>query len=254
MPWGAAIGAIGSVASAAMSDSGGGAGSSTASKEPWADAAPWLRENIKTGQGLQSQYTAQPFNAQQLAAYANMGRQTGYMNNVVPDLLGQISNQNVGFDRSNTNGRVNPYTFNGSGSGATGGAQSGLLGQLSNPATAGQYTSAANPPAAAPAAASPFTQQESWNRSDAPGGAIIATPDSLRQLNGMGIDDSGLGAIKSLGSYGSFKYGDQPQRGTQQWRDMSEYLAMGGQDPAGYLGRLSSGAAPKLRGSGSNEN
>ena len=223
MPWGAAIGAVGSIASAAMTDSGGGAGSSTASKEPWKDAAPWLRDNIKAGQDLQAQYQATPFNAQQLAAYGNMGRQTNYMNNLVPDLLGQIGNQRGGFDRSNTNGRVTPYTFNGSGMG--GGAQSGLLGQLANPDAVSQYTSAANPaPVAAPVAAQSPSTFVGWDQA--------AALDAMR--NGEGMRPT-VGA-----GLGAFQYGDQaPAPGTQAYLDMQQYMqGMGGLnsggDPYGY--------------------
>lgn len=200
MPWGAAVGAgIGLLGDAMKDDKNGGAG--TTSKEPWAEAAPWLKDQIKTGQDLQGQYAQNPFNAQQLNAYANMGRTSQYANQLVPDLLGQIGGRSTGFDRANTNGRVTPYSFNGAGSGAAGGS-GGLLGMLSQSAM-GNPTSAANPPPPAPAApvAAPV--------SDAPG-------------------------------YGEFKYGNFPTEGSQAHKDMltyfSQYGANGAADPYGIYG------------------
>lgn len=218
MPWGAVAGAAIGVVGNAMTDKGGGAGSSTASKEPWAPAAPWLEEQIKTGQGLQAQYQQTPFNAQQLAAYGNMGRQTDYMNNLVPDLLGQISNQRGGFDRSNTNGRVTPYTFNGSGSGMAGGAQTGLLSSLMSPLSG---TSAANP---APVAPAPVA---------APAPSTFVGWDQAAALDAM---RNGEGMRPTVGAgLGAFQYGDQaPAPGTQAYLDMQHYLQGGGGDPYGY--------------------
>ena len=109
--------AFGSIAGAVVGgllddgDSGGGAGTTTATKEPWAAAAPWLKDNLATGQALQSQYAANPFNQQQLAALGNMGNQTSYMNTLIPDLLGQISGQQNGFNRSAPNARPASYNF-----------------------------------------------------------------------------------------------------------------------------------------------
>lgn len=227
MSWAAVGGAaVGVVGNMMTSDKGGGAGTTTASKEPWSKAAPWLEEQIKAGQGLQSQYTAQPFNAQQLAAYTNMGRQTGYMNNAVPDLLGQISNQSVGFDRSNTNGRVKPYTFNGSGTGAAGGAQSGLLGQLTNPATVGQFTSAANPPAAAPASAPTASTSlyRPFDMYDATARGNLTLGNGLR-----GTDNGG---------YGSFNYGEAaPVQGDPRFGDFMAFINAGGDELGLYTNR-----------------
>ncbi|APW37659.1 hypothetical protein RD110_11025 [Rhodoferax koreense] len=121
---------IGQVAGAAVGgllgggDSGGGAGTTTATKEPWAEAAPWIKSNLATGQALQSQYAANPFNQQQLAALGNMGNQTSYMNTLIPDLLGQISGQQTGFNRDNPSARPASYNF------GTTGNQSGNSGLL----------------------------------------------------------------------------------------------------------------------------
>lgn len=230
MPWGAVAGAaIGVVGNAMTDKGGGGGGSSTATKEPWADAAPWLRDNIKAGQDLQAQYAATPFNAQQLAAYGNMGRQTNYMNNLVPDLLGQIGNQGVGFDRSNTNARVTPYTFNGSGTAQPGGAQSGLLTQLTNPNTVSQYTSAANPPPPPPAPP-PVA---------APPSAFTAYDPSKTSLYDQARLSVGLGGSTGLnGGFGTFNYGDAvPDKNTQQYLDYQNFLLAGGDTMGRYASR-----------------
>ena len=63
--------------------------SQTASKEPWKDAAPWLRENLRTGQGLQSYYQQNPFNPQQQASYQNIfGDLDAFRNQMAPGLMG----------------------------------------------------------------------------------------------------------------------------------------------------------------------
>lgn len=221
MSWVAVGGAVVGVAGQALSkDKGGGAGTTTASKDPWAPAAPWLESQIKTGQGLQAQYQQNPFNAQQLASYENMGRQTDYMNNLVPSLLGQISGQGqLGFDRSNTNGRVTPYTFDGMGS------SGGLLSSLSNPATVASSTSAANPaPVATTQAPGNFTQQTA-ETGPVVNGLYLTTDPNKPTAQAFGN-----------GAYGSFQYGQQPEKGTQAYRDLQEYLAWGGEDPYGLYG------------------
>lgn len=159
MPWAAAAGAlVGSVANKALSN--GGAGTNTASKDPWSEAVPWLKANIAQGQSLQNQYQATPFNQQQLNAYANMGNQAQYANSVVPDLLGQISGQQLGFDRSNPSALPTTYNFNGllSSSGSMGATTAtgsgGLLSMLQHPAATAGGTSAMNPPAPQVAATS----------------------------------------------------------------------------------------------------
>lgn len=43
----------------------------TTTKEPWKDAAPWLRENIAQGQNLQAYYQQNPFNQLQQTSYQN---------------------------------------------------------------------------------------------------------------------------------------------------------------------------------------
>lgn len=79
----------GAVVGGLMSDGGG---SQTASKEPWSEAAPWLKANIKTGQALQSAYEKNPFNSLQQTAYQNQFSNLDRFNNdLTPALMRQIS-------------------------------------------------------------------------------------------------------------------------------------------------------------------
>lgn len=207
MSWGAIGGTVaaGVVGGLMSDDKNGGAGTQTATKEPWEAAAPWLRGLLGQGQALNDQYAAQPFSAQQQAAYQNQYGQSDYMRQLIPGLLGQLSGQQVGFDKSNPTARVKGYDFGG-----------GLLGP--NLHQAGLLNAA---PVAAPAqqaqAASPFTQNRALEG---------FTPANVMAMQ----NPSSLG-----GGLGAFKYGDaMPQPGTQAYRDFQEYLQWGGTDPS-YL-------------------
>lgn len=116
MAWAAVGGAVaGSLVSGAMSKGGGGGASQTASKEPWAEAAPWLKSLLSQGQDLSSYYTNNPFNAAQTQAYGNMANQGAYMRSLVPSLLGQVSGQPLSFDPGNPSARPQAYQFGGGG-------------------------------------------------------------------------------------------------------------------------------------------
>lgn len=220
MPWSVAapvLGAVaGSVASSALSsDKNGGAGTQTATKEPWKAAEPWLLQNIAGGQALQDKYTAQPFSAQQTAAYNNQYGLNDYARTLFPNLLGQISSQQVGFDRSNPSARPMGYNFGVGGATGLGGTGSGLmpnLGQTSLMSAAPAPTAAAPAPTESPLGS--FLQQ------------VGGGPNSMAP-RGSG----------TAGSFGAFKYGDQPQPGTQAYRDMTEYFNYGGADPRNMYGR-----------------
>lgn len=212
MPWGAVAGAaIGLVGDSMKSDSNGGAGSSTSSKEPWAAAQPWLLQNLVQGQATQNNYTAQPFSPQQTAAYNNQYGLSDYERQAVPSLLGQLGAQPLGFDPNNPNAR--PKAFDWTAGGLLGAGGTPNLGQSS-------VLNAAPPPAAggAPAPAQPpssFVDQGS------------------NQFSTDRTFDNPLGVKMGVGSYGSFKYGDPvPKKGTQQYYDYQQYLAYGGSDPA----------------------
>src|SRR5688572_22629140 len=117
MTWGAIGGAVaGAVLPSLMGgDEGGGGGGGgvgqqqVMTKDPWAPAVDWMKQNIQTGQDLQGYYQHQPFNQQQQNAYGNLSAGTGYVNQLVPSLLSQIGNQ-PGFDR--TNPRAKPAGIN----------------------------------------------------------------------------------------------------------------------------------------------
>jgi hypothetical protein len=205
MSWGAVVGAgVGLIGSAMSSDKGGGAGTQSQSKEPWAPAQPWLMQNLLQGQQLQNQYTAQPFSQQQQAAYDNSYAQGDYMRELIPSLLGQMQSQPVGFDPANPLARPKAWDWN-----ATGGG----LGQRS-----------VLDARAAPSAAPPAKER----------GEFMQQADVLSGMNMTGQTPTGL---LGSGGYGSFRYGMDVQPGTQAYRDMSEYFANGGLDPNDRYGR-----------------
>lgn len=219
MSWGAVAGAAVGVVGSALSDkgggSGGGAGSQTQSKEPWAAAQPWIMNNLMQGQALQNAYTAQPFSNAQNQAYNNQGNQSAYMRALVPDLLGQISGQKLGFDRSNQNARPNAFNFAGN---------DNIKGLLANMASGANNAS--------PMQNTPQVAQNTDN------GSFMQQPGVVSGMNNGGA--GGPQGLLGTGGYGSFKYGmDMPQPGTQAYRDMSAYFANGGADPNNYYGRAS---------------
>jgi hypothetical protein len=232
---GAVLGAMNS--GSGGSQTNGGAGTTTGTKEPWLQAQPSIPSNLASGQAMQDRYTQTPFNPQQLNAYQNLGNQTNYMNNLVPSLLGQVSNQQLGFDRSNPNARPDAYNFNGTGSAMGNPSGSGgLLGMLSNPASGA--TSAVNPPPppAAPKEANDFQQQYYYNN-PATGNLDWQPGSALEEWRNAAASNPALAGGGS-GGYGSFKYGAaMPVAGTQAYRDMSSYFANGGYDPSGLYGR-----------------
>ncbi len=237
MPWSIAAPIAGAVVSSALSDSGsskgGGAGAKSETKEPWLAAQPWLMSNLAQGQILQDAYAKQPFSAAQNAAYNNQNNQSAYMGGLVPSLLGQISGQQVGFDRSRPNVRPNAYNFNGAGNGTGTGGAGGLLNMLSRDAT--NLNPAANTPQLTPAEAPKFTQQGdtmpqmvNWNNQGGDSEAYMA--QMFPKVSETPYD--------SVGSFGSFKYGmEMPKAGTQAYKDMSDYFAYGGTDPMNKYGR-----------------
>jgi len=217
MSWGAVAGAAVGVVGSALSDkgggSGGGAGSQTQSKEPWAAAQPWIMNNLMQGQALQNAYTAQPFSNAQNQAYNNQGNQSAYMRALVPDLLGQISGQQVGFDRSKQNVRPNAFNFAGN---------DNIKGLLANMASGANNAS--------PMQNTPQVAQNTDN------GSFVNQNGVVSGMNYTG--QGGPQGLMGSGSYGTFKYGmEMPKPGTQEYRDMSAYFANGGSDPNNYYGR-----------------
>lgn len=245
MTWGA-IGsaAVGVVGGALASGSGGGGGgggqTQTASKEPWLLAQPWIMNNLASGQRLQSQYEAQPFNAQQQQAYQNQANQGAYMRAAVPSLLRQMQGNQIGFDRSNPNARPAAFNWDGLLSAAKEGQSArdaqaaqgggGLLDMLSS--GSGAVNSSITPMAEPPKKQheeGTFTQQE------------MGYSPLQQQLIDQGRSPWMMGETQYLlgppgtqgnGGYGAYRYGDTPQPGTQAYRDMMEFFLRGGNDPA----------------------
>lgn len=74
----------GAVVGGLMSDGG----SQTASKEPWSEAAPWLRENIAQGRNLQAYYQQNPWNPMQQTAYQNTFSDIdNFRNSIAPGMM-----------------------------------------------------------------------------------------------------------------------------------------------------------------------
>lgn len=113
--------------------------SQTASKEPWKDAAPWLRENLRTGQGLQGYYQQNPFNPQQQTAYQNtFGDIDAFRSQMAPGLMGFAnklmgSSYQRGGSTAGANGSVGGGGMGGllsSGQAAQGGDMNAMIAQL----------------------------------------------------------------------------------------------------------------------------
>lgn len=80
------------------SESGSGTGQTqTQSKEPWAEAAPWLKKQIEQGQLLQDHYTQNPFNSQQQTGYQNtFSDLNNFRSNIAPGLMQFANNAMTG--------------------------------------------------------------------------------------------------------------------------------------------------------------
>lgn len=208
---GAAVGVVGNaLMNSGSSQSGGGAGTTTDTKAPWAVAQPWITSNMQSGQALQAKYAAQPFSPQQNAAYQNAFNQGDYMRSLVPSLLGQMQQQPVGFDQNNPNARPSAWNWD-----ALAGGGGPNLNQRS-------VANAAPPPSAAPTV-------------DPNTGKFVQQGDIGWNPWGGNPDPNAIKA-QETGGYGSFKYGDNPTAGTQAYRDMMEYKNYGGADPLNRYG------------------
>jgi hypothetical protein len=243
MPWGAAIGAIGAIGAASISsDKDGGAGTTTASKEPWAAAQPWLMNNINRGQDLQQRYQDQPFSTQQQNAYDNSYAQSDYMRSLVPSLLGQIQAQPLGYDKDNPTAKAQGWNW------------SGLLGDSLGLNQKSVNTKPEPVAAPAPAAAAPALDTSSFRDTTGfmdlrmPNGAFLPPGSDGAQWG----DVTSGNPAQSLGGFGSWKYGQQAKPGTQQDNDMRMYFAMGGQDPNRLYANFGKPAGVNLLGNGGN--
>lgn len=120
----------GSVVGGLMSDGGD---QQTASKEPWKDAAPWLRENIAQGRNLQGYYQQNPWNAPQQTAYQNTFSDIdNFRNSMAPGLM-DFANRLMGTNYSRSGqGRQMPMQMQSKP------MQAGLLSQPQGPFSAPQ--------------------------------------------------------------------------------------------------------------------
>jgi hypothetical protein len=236
MPWGAAIGAVGSIAAASMSKKeNGGAGTQTATKEPWLAAQPWITKNLEQGQALQDKYAAQPQSIEQQNAVANIYGQSDYMRGLIPSLLGQLGNQQVGFDPSNPTAKPNAWKWDGLLGGAPGDGSGGP--------NLGQRSMGTQPLPTAPAAETKGDFRNYDAAANPMAGYYAAYLDpagapSKFDDGGVGIRSLFEGALGDAGGagYGDYKYGMKtPAKGTKAYRDMQEYIAYGGSDPYGLL-------------------
>ena len=101
MAWVAVIGAGGAILGGALSKkSSSSPATQTASKDPWSPAQPWMLENIKQGQALQSQYQSNPFSDLQKNSYSNQFQNTDQMRSLAQQLLGGLGKPQA-FDRYN---------------------------------------------------------------------------------------------------------------------------------------------------------
>ena len=104
----------GAVVGGVMNKGKGGGGSQTASKEPWAEAAPWIKDNIKTGQDLQRYYQQNPFNSLQQTGYQNQFADLDQFRNQMAPGLMNFANKLMGsnYQRASAGteiGATNPY-------------------------------------------------------------------------------------------------------------------------------------------------
>lgn len=105
--------AIGGIVGGIFGDKDGG-GSQTASKEPWSEAAPWIKDNIKTGQDLQRYYQQNPFNSLQQTGYQNQFADLDQFRNQMAPGLMNFANKLMGsnYQRASAGteiGATNPY-------------------------------------------------------------------------------------------------------------------------------------------------
>lgn len=97
----------------------------TTSKEPWSEAAPWIKDNIGIGQRLQNFYQQNPFNAiQQNAIGQTLNDQDYYRNTLMPGLMAFLGQPRAG---------GNSLSALGIPQGSVGGQQQGLLGAKGTP-------------------------------------------------------------------------------------------------------------------------
>ena len=132
--------------------SGGSTSQATQSKNPWEPAQPYLLQDLKTNQDLQSYYTKNPFNAHQKVGMQNtLGDADHFRSSIMPGLM-DFANRGMtgGYQRQTGGapgsgggygGAVRPGGLLQGGQGAFSAPSGGLFGQVdwqaSNPFTNG---------------------------------------------------------------------------------------------------------------------
>ena len=156
MSWAAVAGAaVGVVGGAMNKDKNGGAGSATSSYTPYA-TGDWIKNLAQQGSDLSWDYMQNPMSQPQQAAFNNQYALGDSVRGLVPGLLGQLGNQQLGFDPSNPTARPQAFDW------------TSLIGSLS-----------ANQQQVRPTAGMPTTTASKF---DAPAAQPMAAPVSADML------------------------------------------------------------------------
>lgn len=83
----------------------GGDKQQTSSRDPWAPAQPFLKQQLDQGQALATQYQQQPFSQAQQTAYGNLG---GLLDTINRNAGGLLSGFNAAASGANNYDRANP--------------------------------------------------------------------------------------------------------------------------------------------------
>lgn len=78
---------LGGLLGAALGAAGSKDQEQTSTRDPWAPAQPWIKENIEAGRALQKRLTDEPFSAAQKTAYGNVGGLLNAVNTMAPQML-----------------------------------------------------------------------------------------------------------------------------------------------------------------------
>lgn len=104
--WGSIIGGV----LGAAGNSGSKTQSQDTTRQPWANAAPWLQKSVDRGSQLQDFYQQNPFSPAQQQAYGNQFALSDNYRATMPQLMQTMSNQG-GFDRNNPTARAPSFNF-----------------------------------------------------------------------------------------------------------------------------------------------
>ncbi|GKS86473.1 hypothetical protein AVMA1855_19995 [Acidovorax sp. SUPP1855] len=114
----------GAVVGGLMSDDGGGQ-QQTNTKEPWAPAAPLLRNSLTTGDKLQNYYQQNPFNQQQQVGYQNLYSDLdSFRDQTAPGLMNFANRlMSTNYQRAPAGSEAPQYSYGGNGTFQMGGQQ-----------------------------------------------------------------------------------------------------------------------------------